>query len=69
MTTYNHAYSLGIAVPGSQYENADDCVRNEPMLVMKALLLRIAQLAESHQEMMEAMEGFDTFAEDLTESK
>jgi hypothetical protein len=64
MTTYNHAYSLGVAVAGSEYEDADDCLRNEPMLVIKALLLRIAQMTTNHQEMMEALEGFDTFEED-----
>lgn len=64
MTTYNHAYSLGVAVAGSEYEDADDCLRNEPMLVVKALLLRIAEMTTNHQEMMEALEAFDTFEED-----
>ena len=62
--TYNHAYSLGVAVKGSQYENADDCLRNEQMLVIKALLQRIAEMTTNHQELMEALEGFDTFEED-----
>lgn len=61
--TYNHAYSLGVAVPGSKYENADDCVKYEPTLVIKALLMRVAEMATNHQEMMEAMEGFDTYEE------
>jgi|LauGreDrversion4_2_1035121.scaffolds.fasta_scaffold152862_4 hypothetical protein len=61
--TYNHAYSLGVAVSGSQYESADDCVKHEPMLVIKALLLRIAELTTNHAEMLEAMEGFDTYEE------
>jgi len=64
MTTYNHAYTLGVAVKGSEYEDADDCLWNEPMLVIKALLLRIAELTTNHHEMMEALEGFDTFQED-----
>jgi hypothetical protein len=63
MTTYNHAYSLGVAVAGSSYENPDDCLRNEPMLVIKALLLRISQMTTNHQEMMEALEPFDTYEE------
>jgi len=63
MTTYNHAYSLGVAVAGSQYENPDECLRNEPMLVIKALLLRILEMTENGQEMMEALEAFDTYEE------
>lgn len=62
--TYNHAYALGVAVAGSEYEDADDCLKNEPMLVIKALLLRIAEMTTNHHEMMEALEGFDTFEED-----
>ena len=62
--TYNHAYTLGVAVAGSEYEDADDCLKNEPMLVIKALLLRIAEMTTNHHEMMEALEGFDTFEED-----
>lgn len=60
--TYNHAYSLGFSVPGSQYENADDCVKHEPELVLKGLLLRVIQLLDQ-QELREACEGFDTFEE------
>lgn len=63
MTTYNHAYSLGVAVAGSQFENPDDCLRNERLIVIRALLLRLAELTTNHQEMMEALEGFDTFEE------
>jgi len=63
VTTYNHAYSLGVAVADSQYENPDDCLRNEPMLVIKALLLRISQMTTDHQEMMEGLEPFDTYEE------
>lgn len=61
--TYNHAYSLGVAVPGSKYEKPEDCVKYEPMLVVEALLMRITEMMRNHQEMMEAMEGFDTYEE------
>lgn len=60
--TYNHAYSLGFAVPGSKYENPDDCLQHEPQLVLKGLLKRFADLLDP-QEMREACEGFDTFEE------
>lgn len=60
--TYNHAYSLGFAVPGSHYENPDDCLKYEPQLVLKGLLARFAQLLDP-QEMQEACDGFDTYEE------
>lgn len=62
--TYNHAYSLGFAVPGSKYETPEECIKHEPDLVIKGLLVRLAQLLD-HNEMADACEGFDTFEEIL----
>lgn len=60
--TYNHAYSLGFAVPNSKYESPEECVKREPELVLKGLLLRVIELLDRH-ELMEACEGFDTYEE------
>jgi hypothetical protein len=61
--TYNHAYSLGVAISGSQYASPDDCVKHEPMLVISALLLRVAEMTKNYEEMIEAMEGYDSYEE------
>ena len=61
--TFNHAYSLGFAVPASNYEDWEDCLRHEKGKVIMGLLTRIAELMGNDQEFMEALEGFDTFQE------
>ncbi len=61
--TYNHAYTLGFAVPESKYEDWQDCLRYEKARVIDFLLRRVAELASNDQEFMEALDGFDTFEE------
>ena len=66
MRTYNHAFTLGFAVPGSHYEKWEDCLANEKDKVIKALLLRIADFTTNNAEFLEANEGFDTYDENFT---
>lgn len=61
--TYNHAYTIGFAVPASRYEDWEDCLRYEKAKVILALLGRIAELMSNDQEYSEALEGFDSFVE------
>ncbi len=61
--TYNHAYTLGFAVPESEYEDWEDCLRYEKAKVIHSLLRRVAELVNNDQEFMEALDGFDTFEE------
>lgn len=63
MTTYNHAFTLGFAVPESSYEDWEDCLKHEKDKVIHALMLRVAELTTNHQELMEALDGFDTYEE------
>lgn len=65
MTTYNHAFTLGFAVPGSKHENWVDALKDptEKHAVIGALLSRVEQLVENNQEYIEALEGFDTYEE------
>ena len=61
--TYNHAYTLGFAVPESEYEDWEDCLRHEKGKVIISLLRRIAELMDNNTEFMEALDGFDTYEE------
>ena len=61
--TYNHAYTIGFAVPESNYEDWQDCLRHEKEKVISAMIKRIWLLLDNDQEFMEALEGFDTFEE------
>lgn len=61
--TYNHAYTIGFAVPESNYEDWEDCLRHEKAKVINAMIKRIWLLMDNDQEFMEALEGFDTFEE------
>jgi len=64
MSTYNHAFTLGFAVPNSEYEDWLDCLRNEKDKVINALLVRIGGLTGNDAEFVEAFEGFDTYEEE-----
>jgi len=61
--TYNHAYTLGFAVPESEYEDWEDCLRHEKAKVISALTKRLWLLMDNDQEFMEVLDGFDTFEE------
>ena len=61
--TYNHAYTIGFAVPESEYEDWEDCLRHEKAKVISAMIKRIWLVMDNDQEFMEALEGFDTFEE------
>ena len=61
--TYNHAYTIGFAVPDSNYEDWEDCLRHEKAKVISAMIKRIWLVMDNDQEFMEALEGFDTFEE------
>jgi hypothetical protein len=63
MGTYNHAFTLGFAVPGSSYEKWEDCLDNEKDKVIHALMLRVAELTKNRSEFLEALDGFDTYEE------
>lgn len=61
--TYNHAYTLGFAVPGSSYEDSDECLKHEKTKVIQALLARVDELLHNDHEYLEALDGFDTYDE------
>lgn len=61
--THNHAYSLGFAVSGSDYEDPDECLKNEKMKVIQALLNRVDELMHNDAEYHEALEPFDSYEE------
>jgi hypothetical protein len=61
--TYNHAYTIGFAVPESNYEDWEDCLRYEKAKVISAMIKRIWLVMDNDQEFMEALDGFDTFEE------
>jgi hypothetical protein len=62
--TYNHAYTLGFAVPNSSYEDWEDCMKHEKDKVIRALLARVSELESNNNEFMEALDGFDTYDEE-----
>jgi hypothetical protein len=66
MRTYNHAFTLGFAVPGSHHEKWEDCLANEKDKVIQALMLRVAELTNNTNEFLEALDGFDTYDENFT---
>ena len=68
MPTYNHAFDLAWAVPGSQYENAEDCLNNERELVLAELQKRVRDLTAT-DEYYEAIGSFDTYVEEPDEEK
>lgn len=61
MTTYNHAMYVAWEVPGSNYEDAYECIANEPEKVLEALRKRVEELAAG--ELAEAVDSFDTYEE------
>ena len=65
MTTYNHAFTLGFAVPHSSHGDWEKCLRYEKEKVISALLKRVAELMDNNAEFMEALDGFDTYDEEL----
>ena len=64
--TYNHAFTLAFAVPGSKHEQWEDALKDpeEKPAVIKALYERIRLLEANDAEYQEALEGFDTYEED-----
>jgi len=63
MTTFNHAFSIGFAVPESRFEDPDQCWVHETDAVIAALLKRVAGLLADRSEYMEACDPFDTYEE------
>lgn len=63
MPKFNHAFSLGFAVAGSQYENPDDALHNEKDKIICALLTRVQELIGDTAEFKQACEPFDTYEE------
>lgn len=61
--TYNHAFTLGFAMPKSEYEDWQDALRHEKQFVIAALIERLNQLLSDENEFMEALEGFDSYEE------
>lgn len=60
---YNHAFSLGFAVPKSSHEDPVRCWEEERDKVIAALLLRVASLMNDQHEYLAACDPFDTYAE------
>ena len=67
MRTYNHAFTLGFAVPGSKHEKWEDALNDpsEKPAVIEALYRRVRELEANNAEYIEALEGFDTYDEDF----
>lgn len=65
MTTYNHAFTLGFAVPGSKHEKWEDALNDpsEKSAVITALYARVRDLDRNNDEYVNALEGFDTYEE------
>lgn len=65
MRTYNHAFTLGFAVPGSKHERWEDALNDpsEKQAVIDALYRRVRDLDRNNAEYIEALEGFDTYEE------
>lgn len=61
--TYNHAMSISFAVSGSKHSSPHECVKHEKVLVIGALLERIAQFMNDDIEFQVAFEGWDTYEE------
>ena len=61
--TYNHAFDLAFQVEGSEYENADDCLKHEIGKVIDSLEKRVNHIFAS-DEYMEAIGSFDTYEEE-----
>lgn len=64
--TYNHAFTLAFAVPGSKHEDWWDALKDpeEKQAVIAALYKRIRMLEDNDAEYVEALEGFDTYEEE-----
>lgn len=65
MTTWNHAFTLGFSVSGSEYEDWEEAMKNEKGLIIDALLQRVNELKRNRHEFLAALEGFDTYEEEV----
>lgn len=61
--SFNHAFSIAFAVPGSSYSDWEDCLRNEKDKVISGLVARLKELIENNEEYLEALDSFDTYEE------
>ena len=61
--SFNHAFSIAFAVPGSSYEDWEDCLRNEKDKVIGGLMERLLEIIKNESEYLEALDAFDTFEE------
>lgn len=65
MTTYNHAFTLAFAVPGSKHADWLDALQDpdEKPAVIAALKERVRLLETDDTEYREALDGYDTYDE------
>ena len=61
--SYNHAFSLNFTVPGSKYEDWEDCIKFE-LDKIKRNLSKAANEDKSKESIKGTLEGWDTFEED-----
>lgn len=64
--TYNHAFTLAFAVPGSKHQDWWNALSDptEKSAVIGALYERVRMLEANDAEYREALEGFDTYEEE-----
>lgn len=63
MPTFNHAFTIAFAVPGSFYDDPGLALVREKDKVISALLGRVKQLMDNDVEYIEACDPFDTYEE------
>lgn len=61
--TFNHAFSIAFAVPGSSYSDWEDCLKHEKEKVIGSMIDRLKELIQNHSEYLEALDSFDTYEE------
>ena len=62
---YNHAFTIAFSVGESDYEDGLDCVRYESHKVIHALLGRADDILRTPHELIEAVDLYDTYEEEV----
>ena len=62
--SYNHAFSLNFTVPGSKYEDWEDCIKFELDKIKRNLSRAANEDPSKESSELNTLEGWDTFEED-----
>lgn len=63
MTTYNHAFHIAWSVSNSKFEDPADALLLEQEAILDALRRRVEEIDNNRREMVDAIDGFDTYKE------